>query len=284
MAFRRYRAVAALLLATSAAAVHADVLSIQWKQILNLPKGQNLPSGIKADILGIEVGDTFAEAKAKLEALAKEAGGPKAAPIRQTGSLSYVTAPGTTQPVQVSYIAWLELERHLPGSKIPRGVFDRLRLRLSAPSSGHQVLGIERAISYADAADQPRTSEIVAQLKAKFKGEPQVFPIGDSAREFVFQFNDRRLFVPANANLGSCYARHGASTPQEVAGINRDGQCDVVFRFRVTNGVSADHAAALSFILSDNDRAKADLTADATFVKDYAASLAPKGAGAPPKL
>ena len=54
------------------AATQARTQTIQWKQSINLPKGLNLPKDVKADILGIELGDSYDELKPKLDALLKE--------------------------------------------------------------------------------------------------------------------------------------------------------------------------------------------------------------------
>lgn len=45
---------------------------VEWKQTLNMPKGINLPKDVRGEILGIELGDTYAEAKPKLEKLLTE--------------------------------------------------------------------------------------------------------------------------------------------------------------------------------------------------------------------
>ena len=61
----------ALALIASSPAI-AQLQKIEWKQTVNQPKGQNMPQGVTADILGIEAGDGYAGAKAKLEKLKNE--------------------------------------------------------------------------------------------------------------------------------------------------------------------------------------------------------------------
>lgn len=60
----------------------AQQQGIEWKQTLNIPKGQNL-SRERADILGIEIGDTYAEAKAKLQKLVLEAAAEQKSPRKK---------------------------------------------------------------------------------------------------------------------------------------------------------------------------------------------------------
>lgn len=54
----------------------AQQQDIRWTQTINVPKGQNMPRD-RADILGLELGDTYEEAKAKLQKLAAEGIQPK---------------------------------------------------------------------------------------------------------------------------------------------------------------------------------------------------------------
>ena len=73
---RALGAVGGIMLALAGAgAAHAQK-QIEWKQVYNMPKGLNQPKGVSLDILGIELGDTYAEVKAKLTKLLAETAAP----------------------------------------------------------------------------------------------------------------------------------------------------------------------------------------------------------------
>jgi hypothetical protein len=65
----RFTVVLGVLLATSESALAQQ---IEWSQTLNLPKGLNLPQGVKGDMLGIELGESYAQVKARIEAIRQE--------------------------------------------------------------------------------------------------------------------------------------------------------------------------------------------------------------------
>lgn len=269
---------------------------IQWKQTINLPKGLNLPKGVTADILGIELGDSYAEAKAKLERLAAEAPPARQAPrspmqlaLDRGAGVSDAKPPLEEQTdtirlrlpngdsIQAAYVGKIVLNRELPGSGAGK-IRELLTVQFSAPSSAQQVMGMERTLSYSEQIDQPRLSELLAKLKEKFQAEPQ-----QHGNEYRFQFNDGRAFVPPNANVGTCRAQYVTSQQKDVPFINRTGDCDVVLNVKVHQGISPDHIVYVVFSLSDNERAKANLAADFAFFETYLKERQQQS-GAAPKL
>jgi hypothetical protein len=260
---------------------------IQWSQTLNLPKGLNLPKDVQVDILGIAPGDTYAEAKPKLEAHLRDANTRPQDKITSEGQQAFWLPLPNNQRLEASYIGQIEAKimRGYPQYK-PRGT-DATLVAFSSPASGHQVVGIERLVSYDDQADQPRISEVLNMLKAKLKSSPQVFDSGSSV-EYRFQFNDGRAYVPPGANINSCIPSFSRPRPNmqrsEFALINAKGDCDVVFSFSANYGISKDHATGMWFKLSDNERGKQNTMADFAFFDGYVKKLQQQPGGAAPKL
>jgi len=272
---------------------------VEWKQTFNMPKGTNLPPGVRADTLGIELGDTYAEAKAKLAQLASE--GVQAAPDKRSMSQRMIDRnmgrserPPVTESqvvfrlqgpggnvIAAAYVAEAKLERELPGSG-PQKLTEIVTLYFSAPSSGHQVIGIERLVAYPTNADQPRASDLLGPLKAKYKSEPQV-SASDTTTTYKFQFNDGKPFV-SPPRIVACDARFKISEEREIPSINPNKDCDVVALVRVVHGISRDHAKSLTFTLADNERAQANIAADFDFFGSYVSDLQNRTRGAPPKL
>jgi hypothetical protein len=272
----RYGAAVAMMLAV---ATPSFAQEIEWKQTLNVPKGQNIPRD-RADILGIELGDSYAEAKAKLEKLNAESLRPNPDAIRVTDSTFRLRGPGGSQAIRGSFVSLLKLERNLK-STTDRSTTEHITVHLSAPSSGNQVVGIERTIHYYSEPDQPRFSEVLAQMKAKLKAEPQVY----YGRSYVFQFNDGKPFAPPPSRVQSCNVQMTViGSPDQARSVNADGTCDVVMIMEFNAGISPDHAQWLRFVLSDNERVKANGMADYAFMQSYFKSLQENTRGAPPKL
>jgi len=295
---RAMMAFGAVLLCANAA--HADQ-EIQWKQVVNVPKGANQPQGVSVDILGLELGDTYAQAKAKLEKLAAETGTPKASapptsaaammqrqlgqmsgaaddarPLREVVNTMRLQTPGGF--LTASYTGQIHLERKLPGST-PQGIRESIQVWLSAPSSGHQVIGVVRSMTFYENADQPRVSELIARLSEKLKTRPQVFE-----RKFRFQYNDGQAYVPPNPTVITCSVDMSANSPDAARNANRQGNCDVILDVSVGPGISEDHAKSLEFTLSDNERTRQNVSADFQFFSNYARSLQSAPGGAGPKL
>lgn len=280
------------------AATQARTQTIQWKQSINLPKGLNLPKDVKADILGIELGDSYDELKPKLDALLKESikqpppqrtrsqkraaegmGNDDSPPLIEDTTVIRVQTPGGfIEPA--SYIGQIRLKRELPGTG-QRTIDDHISIRLSAPASGNQVLGLMRTIFYRVPEDQPRVSEIMARLKEKYKTTPQDHSSGNSLF-YRFQFDNGRAINPPNASLITCPADYVIETADSVA--NREGNCDVVLIVRITAGLTKDHAEKIEFTLSDNERTKANKDADFGFIESYVRDMQGKAKGVAPKL
>lgn len=260
-----------------------------------------MPAGIKADVLGVEIGDSYAEAKARLQrildegpaqekremteterSLAEMNGTDLGPPLREFKTQMFMRQPGLEQ-VRVEYVSELLLRRDLPGTT-NRKISENIHVYLSAPSSGNQVTGISRSLSYPAPGDQPRISELVGQLKAKFGSSPQVY---NDNKLFVFQFHAGQPFVPRNGSSITCQARflngQGNSRSENI-NLNPSGDCDVVMRVSANAGISPDHAGVLNFELADNERAQANARADFRFLRDYIKDLQGRSNGAAPKL
>lgn len=286
---RRTSLALALLLAASGAG-HAQQ-QIEWKQTLNIPKGQHL-SRDRADMLGIEFGDSYAEAKAKLEKLNVEGiQPPKPAPCHPRAPSCEAPPPPllTEQKKQfdfrapghsvitASFVGTLKLDRVLPG-KGSEPVRETVIVYLSAPSSGHQVVAMQRDIYYPD-ADQPQLTGLIDALKAKFKTDPLI-----TLEWISFQFDNGN---PPARRAGPTDCRpqiEEMQSLQRIREVNKRGDCDVVMLLNVVRGVSQNHARILKFAFGDNERMKANILADYAFIDDYLKSMQSRNLGAPPKL
>lgn len=271
----RFTVVLGVLLATSHSALAQQ---IEWSQTLNLPKGLNLPQGVKGDMLGIELGESYAQVKARIEAIRQETKAREdEKKIFQDEKVFRLPLPSGGF-VTASYAGGITLS-------ISSHYNETVEVQFSAPSSGHQVVGVTRSLVYTKQADQIRISELVANLKGKFKGEPQFFRLGAASVRYVFQFDDGRMHNPPRPDINACspeasLANSAAAVPQ----INASGVCDVVLRVDVTTGISSDHASMVVFWLSDNERAKKNAGADYAFFNTYVRSLQQRTGGAAPKL
>jgi hypothetical protein len=274
---------------------------VEWKQTVNTPKGQNMPQGVTADILGIEAGESYAEARAKLQKLADEGykapkrdmsdsqraaaevmGAHNPYPVLQESTMMFnLRQPGAGGlMLQGSYVGQIMLRRELPGST-KQNLTEVITVKFSAPSSGQQVLGIQRQISYPMPGDQPKITVILASLKAKFKTEfYQASAINNIYRA---QFDDGRSIVPKGDLSMACQPQYDARDQGSAQRINQSGQCDVLMQVAFNKGISAEHASSVIFILSDNERTKADLAADFAYLDAYVKKLQ-SGAAAAPKL
>jgi hypothetical protein len=297
----------------SSGTARAQQPTIQWKQTINLPKGLNLPQGAKVDILGIELGDTYDEVRAKLNALLEEVKpkeskpsaplSPEAQRLATMSALqnSAVGAMGgaNSQPlgeinmqivlplesgggIPVVYGSGFKMQRDIPGAS-GRTYDDTVFVSFSAPSSGRQLLGIQRNIHYINQADEPRITELIARLRERLKAEPQIFNDNIQGRLYRFQFDNGRALVPPNATFQTCRPNYAVTTKQDAQNANASGQCDVVLDVDVRYGISKDHASAILFTLSDNERTKQNVVADFTFFENYVRDMRSRG-GSGPKL
>jgi hypothetical protein len=289
-------ACAALLAMTAAASAQQ---SIEWKQVLNLPKGLNQPPGVKLDVLGIELGDSYAEVKAKFEALLKEvgktsqSGAPKpptsaqdymnrslaqmggeasSRPITEVNRIIRFHTPGG--PIQAEYVGEARLSRELKGGH--GKVEERITVLFSAPSSGHQALSIHRVVRYRDKTDQPRIPDLIALLSQKLKGQP--VPTLGGVR-FIYDNGVLQAAEPS-----PCIVGVEADNPRTARSFNPNGACDVVYQMTFSKGISDQHAAAIEFRVTDSERAKQDILADFAFFNSYVQNLQNRTGGAAPKL
>ncbi|WP_420133542.1 hypothetical protein [Rhodopseudomonas sp.] len=291
--------IAATLVLTASVPAHAQQGEIQWTQTINVPKGQNMPRD-RADILGLELGDSYDEAKAKIQNLAAEGIQPKPAggsaadrmvarmngqrsgpqPMREERRIYNFKAPGANSTISASFVQKIELSRELPSAK--GKISDSLAVHFSAPSSGHQIIGVTRSITYGSDGDQPLISDTLAQLKKKMQFEPQAINAGGV--KYRFQFNDGNPYAPPKPTLTSCLPGYGVEYAGGLKNVNESGDCDAFLEMSAQTGISSNHASILFFTLSDNDRTKANLTADFTFLTEYVERLQQNTRGAPPKL
>lgn len=281
---RRFSIAAAALLATLGPSQGQQ--DIEWKQVFDMPRGQNIPRG-SGDVLGIELGDGYADVRTKLQALLAETGQKEqermGRPLQEQQQVFRMQVPGASTLVTASFIAKITLNRELKGST-DRPVNETIEVYFSAPSSGHQVIAVQRFVVYNAEADQPRVSEMMGQLKAKMRSDHQVFPNASSG-VYRFQFDGGRPHVPARASIVSCQTSlHALTSANALNSINTSGDCDAVLEVTVNYGLSRDHAKSIIFVLSDNERVKANLSADYRYVSDYIRGLGERTRGAPPRL
>lgn len=301
----KYWLIAGLLAAPLASAQAQE--QIEWKQTLSVPKGQNIPRD-RADILGIEFGDTYQEAKAKLEALYAETapkaepaakpkpGNPflmapgqalaefsaaterKAPPVIETTSQFQINLPGLSAMYMATYVSKLQMRRMIMGTGV-QGTEETIDVYLSAPSSGQQVIGITRRIVYPQ-AEQPRISEVLAQVAQKYQAGPVParYAVGS-----VFVFDDGKAANPSGPT--ECQVGYRDNDSQDaLQGINPQGNCDVVLQLVSYPGISPDHAGMLEFYFGDNERIKANRTADYAYLEAYITDLQNRTRGKVPKL
>lgn len=267
-------------MATAPAALAGQ--QIKWSQTLNIPKGQGLPQGVRADILGIEIGDSYAEAKRKLEAIKKQL--PQGDEGRISETQSFFRLPiATGSFIESKFPSLVKL---MISRRAPRAT-DTITLYLTAPSSGAQVVGIDRLIQRYGHNDQIRIPEFAAAISKKFGAQPTV---QNDLRDIVFHRynfdNGRAVAAPVNAST-VCPVSYWLSlgkSERDVPKINQRGNCDIILQVKFTYGISKDHAQAVWFHLIDAERAKANHLADYQYMRDYLARLRQGTAGQAPKL
>jgi hypothetical protein len=251
----------------SAAGAQTD---FQWKQTTSILKGQNMPAGIKADVLGIELGTNFTDAKATLEKLAAE-GEPPREPV-QLRNMTVTLSSGAGAPVEGKYVGQAILNRTLPSQRSQKPD-DTITLDFSAPSSGQQVIRIARTLVYNDPADQPKMADIVAALDKKFGTAAQVNDLGPETDRHQYAFANGAaisfLQVPEGQRLNFCPV---------------SGRCAVEVRVDLRRGISPDRVSKMEVVISDNARETANKKSDESFFENYFRELSKGSSAAPPKL
>ncbi len=258
--------------------------NIEWKQIINVPKGLYMPRG-SSDILGIEIGDSYTDAKAKLQALSAEsvpdAGGP--AQVKEDRKVFRMGVPGASTVIAAAFVSKLTLTRRMKGTTAST-TEETIEVYLTAPSSGQQVIAVRRYIGYNAESDQPRLSEILAQLKTKMGSDPQAFP-SSSGSVLRYQFDEAKPFVPAKPSVITCQTSlHVLDDANQLQNVNQSDKCDALLEISVNFGISRDHVKGMTFTLNDNERLKANVSADYRYVSAYIKDLQDSTRGAPPKL
>ncbi|EKS35366.1 hypothetical protein [Afipia clevelandensis] len=272
---------AAAALLTSLGFAQAQQQDIEWKQIIDVPKGMFIPRS-SGDILGIEIGDGYIAAKKKLDALLAESAPGSSNGIKEERRVFRMSVPGASTVVAAAYVAKLVLTRQVKGSGANTSE-ESIHVYLTAPSSGQQVVAIQRYTGWAE-ADQPRLSDILAQLKAKMGSDPQTFP-SQSGTVLRYQYDEAKPFAPARPSPITCQTSlHVFSDANQLPNVNQSGNCDGLLEISVTFGISRDHAKSMVFTLNDNERLKANMTADFKYVNAYIRDLQNSTRGTVPKL
>lgn len=264
---------AAVAAALCLSAAPSQAQNIQWVQTTNLPKGLNMPQGVSADVLGIQLGDTYEEAKRKALAIFND--DPTKEPRKQFGESKRIfrlQQPGVGNTIELQYVGLIRMEMRRYDK--PELGNETIEIVLSAPSSGHQVLGVKRYLSWSNQGHQPRVSELLQSLEAKFKTRAWVFNYPRGGKVARFQFNDGQAIIPPGADLNSCPPQ-GLSTWEQanLKNVNPSGTCDVVLQVDFASGISPDHTSQIVFWLADNERAKKNLGADYAFFGSYIRGL-----------
>lgn len=247
---------------------------VQWKQTIDVPQGQSIPRD-RADILGIELGDSIDTVRSKMSVLLKEAN-PKESNIEEQDRVFQFRVSNSSSIMTASYVNAIVMTREMPGK---RPITDKVTAFFSAPASGQQLIGIERSIIYDAQADQPLISEILAQVKQKMGSAPEATELNETAN-YVWQFDGGRPVPRALV----CSEHHGLEEERELPTINPSGSCDALFTVKFNYGISRDHAEYVQFVLSDVERTRLNLTADFAYVHDFIHSYQAGTRGAAPKL
>ncbi|MCW5721575.1 MAG: hypothetical protein KIS86_10570 [Devosia sp.] len=308
---------AALFCAVSLPVLAQDIV---WQQQVDVPIHDNLPEGIALDILGIASGHSPQQVKQALIAYAPVdmqpddesatsntvQGGdladsyesaltsilgemhamnnpaPSKAPAFSENNATLTLRSGSGTPVSVSYLSTYKLDRVYGLENGSQGVHETISVEFSAPSSGQQVIHIQRDLSYNSQQDQPRISETVAALTSKIGAQPMPQRNGFA---YLWQF-DNGQHITDDAYAYACeegrYRRD--FTPESIAGINRDGWCDVYLLVSFRQGISQDHADTITFALYDNERIKTNIGADFAFFSDYVTRYRQQTGGSAPTL
>ena len=275
---KRYtRPLTALLFGYSAAlgfvAGAAAEDKIVWRQVFTYDASQSEPAGVSLDILGIAIGDTFADAKAKLERIAQENGGNDKVKIVE----SFFRLPtGSGAFIQTKFPSILKL----------RTSVGEISVYVSSPASGAQVYGVERLLSYYDKTKQVKISTLIPQVAEKYGVAPGISSEFGNALSYRIQFDNRQAVDTVSDPTSQCSARGmrvWGQTERDLNRINPKGDCDVIIDIEFNRGISKDHAKAIGFYVADLERAKAVLTADYQYFRDYIEQLK-SGGGETPKL
>ncbi len=267
---------------------------IQWKQVLDIPKGANLGPGVSWQVLGIAPGDTYKTVRPKLDALVAESI-PQAPPKNKLTAdllgqdtsealeeirLSIMLPVPGGQGIKATYVDRIEIKRQLKGTG-QKPIDDSLTLRFSTPASGNQVISFRRSIFYWEHTDQVRISEMIKSITAKFGATPRIKKT-DTSTTLRYIYDNGKLFTPADIRQ-EC----GFSMPMsinDIDGINPSGHCDVTLEVTLGHGISDDHASHMTFLLDDYARGKDNLTADNGFFDAYVNDVRSRTAGQAPKL
>lgn len=273
---------------------------IQWKQVSNVAIGANLPSGVKGDLLGIELGAPYAAVRPVLQALLAEGLPPQAAQQDPaTAKMLGQDASGPMEEIMVgirlplpggggikaTYLGTVILKREIKG-KGTGTISEEVRVRFSGPSSGHQVLSVYRFINYPEHSDQVRISELIKSIGAKFRSTPRVTK-GSASTSLKISFDNGQMNIMEKNSSEDmrCYASITDSYDQRsVLELNQSGRCDVVLQVEFAHGISDDHASSITFTLTDVERTKVNMLADYGFFDSYIDDLRKRTSGAAPKL
>jgi hypothetical protein len=254
----------------------------QWRQTLNMPKRANLPPDAKVDILGIELGDTLLEARAKLAKLRVKY------PPQERMTI-YQDSTGTIAPKESAYVSDISLSMDRMGTG-NSPIQDTVIVYFSAPASGSQVIGVRRLVYYHNnPADEPRISDILNQISSKVRGNPEkgarVYGTNYDLGDYYFVFDDGQYFRRVGSYSAAQSKCDANIAEQWQMNANPTGKCDIVYKVIFNHGptgsdpgISPDHAHTIQFVLSDNERTWRNRTADGEFFNAYVQDMKSRGA------
>lgn len=223
--------------------------------------------------MGIAIGDTYADAKLKLERIAQERGGNDQVKIVE----KYFRLPtGSGAFLETKFPSVLNLEMF----------GESISVYVSSPASGAQVYGIERILIYHDKDKQVKISSLLPQVAAKYGVTPGVSREFNGEASYRIQFDNRQAIETTVDPYGLCRAsriRNWGETERGLKEINAEGNCDVIIDIEFNRGISKDHAKVISISIADLERTKAVLGADYQYFRDYIEQLK-SGGGETPKL
>lgn len=275
----------AILAAAFAAAFSSPVWAEdgQWDVLTSLPRGLNVAPGVTFSVLGIEPGSTIDEVRPIVARLMEESA-PEPELTEEQAFTARLSGEDLSPPMQeietgislrvgsgsieLFYVGRIDLKRRLGDEG---HIHEDMRVDFSAPSSGHQVIGVQRRIEYIRDEDQPRIGALLAELSGRLGGQPMM-PTDNGPHRYRWQYDAGQFVSRSDASWDDCWPYIGDVDEQiEVPQINTrsEGDCDIALEVVIGEGISNDHAKTITFTLSDNERGKANLATDFGFFETY---------------
>lgn len=244
-----------------------------------MPIGENFPTGVTGDFRGLKLGESYDAVKPKLEAIRSESGVAEDESSVSEGEMALLLPAANGSSIEARYKQLLKLEL-TPSSSL---TYDTINAYFSAPSSGSQLVGLYRSISYGRTENQPKISDVLAGLADKFGGPlPLGYDFGSSVR-YQANFDDGTIWSEETPNQSCQLWMTGSLDMDErmIAEINPTGRCDIVLNVEFRRGISPDHAETIIMTLSDNARGATTLQTDFQYLMDYMNGRVEQGGTAP---